>query len=340
MYYEPALAPRVPPTMREFHDVWRYNFDQEFDALLAAVSRAGGPDAILAMDMEFPGFLLKHPRNAPCAADYDALRTNIDRLWPIQLGIAVAGADGIHHGVWTFNLHFDASVDAHTTESLTFLRSAGIDFQRHRIAGISALELGRQLASSALVGPHGHAPCWLTFSGSYDWGYLLKLLTMGRALPGLASAFDDMLSMYCPRRQELRDFLPSGSLEALGHSHGVRRWGCPHTAGSDALLTVELFMLIRSSEREFHTAGKLQETEHRYASEMTWHISEDWLATSSTYEWYLDASSGQYDDAMTSLDWQGANWDFQSQSNDEWFFEAPAKSQASCPADYQPWFVL
>jgi len=157
--------------------------------------------------------------------------------------MGVVGANGQLFGVWTFNLYFDANVHAHTAESLAFLQRAGINFPRHAAEGIDVLALGQRLAVSSLVGPHGRTPCWLTFSGSYDWAYLLKMITLGRALPSLPNTFDKVLSYYCPKRYELRDLLPSGSLEVLGQSHGVKRWGCAHTAGSDALLTAELFVL-------------------------------------------------------------------------------------------------
>jgi hypothetical protein len=245
-----AYAPRVVPHSREIHEVWEFNFDQEFDALLAAVARAGGPKAILALDMEFPGFPCEDPRFSTVAIHYQALCRNIDQLWPIQLGVAVVGTDGIHRGVWTFNMRFDAEVDAHTEESLKFLRSAGLDFPRHRTEGVDALELGRRLGSSNLVGPHGRTPYWLTFNGSYDWGYLLKLVTLGRPLPGNLSTFDKVLSVYCPRRRELRDLLPSGSLEVLGRRYGVKRWGSAHTAGRDALLTLVLFMLLGATIKQ------------------------------------------------------------------------------------------
>merc|ERR1719491_2736757 len=101
-----------------FHDVWQCDFDREFSALLGAVSRAGGSEAILAMDMEFPGFLYEDPQCASDEAHHEALRSNIDLTWPIQVGIAVVGVDGMHHGVWSFSLEFDADVDAHTARSL------------------------------------------------------------------------------------------------------------------------------------------------------------------------------------------------------------------------------
>jgi len=211
--------------------------------LVAAAGDASG-GAMLALDMEFPGFLRQEPRAGARAARYQALRENVDRLRPIQLGAAIAGADGSLRGVWSFNLQFDADVDLHTEKSVAFLRAAGLDFPRHKTEGIEAAALGRRLAGSMLVGQHGRAPWWITFAGAYDLGYLLKLLTFGRPLPRDFSSFDVALGAFCPRRHELREELPHGSLDSLARKLGVQRYGSAHTAGSDALLTLELFQRV------------------------------------------------------------------------------------------------
>lgn len=225
---------------REIREVWAWNLDEEFDALIAAV--AGETGVILALDMEFPGFVHVEPPGGALGSRYQALRENVDSLRPIQLGLSVASADGVLRGVWTFNLSFDVDVDLHTEQSVAFLRAAGINFPRHASEGIDADVLGKRLAGSYLVGEHGRSPCWVTFSGAYDLGYLLKLLTNGQPLPQEPSAFDSVLSVFCPRRHELRDHLPHGSLESLATKHGLKRHGQAHTAGSDALLTMELFL--------------------------------------------------------------------------------------------------
>lgn len=83
----------------------------------------------------------------------------------------------------------------------------------------------------------------MTFSGSYDLGYLYKLLTEQR-LPLEQSSFDECLASLCPRRYELRDKLPLGSLESLVQEHGLMRCRAAHNAGSDALATLELFLTV------------------------------------------------------------------------------------------------
>lgn len=223
---------------RQVRQVWTWNLDKEFNALLATVV-ASGSATLIAMDTEFPGFLRERPDFAPLAEKYDALRCNVDIFRPIQLGLAVVGADKTVLGAWCFNLHFDLAVDLHTEASVEFLCRAGIIFPRHATEGICALSLGQRLAASALVG--SDTVGWVTFAGIYDFGYLMKLLT-GKALPADKATFDNALTTFCPRQYELRDWLPYGSLESLVQQYGVQRHGAAHTAGSDALATAELFL--------------------------------------------------------------------------------------------------
>jgi len=291
---------------RDVHiiQVWAKNFDMEFGALLAAAAgEAGG--AIVALDMEFPGFLRQEPRSGARAVRYQVLRENVERLRPIQLGAAVASADGMLRGAWCFNLRFDVDVDLHTAESVAFLRAAGIDFPRHAKEGIEAATLGRRLAGSVLVGQHGRVPWWVTFSGNYDLGYLLKLLTSNRPLPRDFGTFDVALSTFCPRRHELRDELPYGSLDSLAQRHGVKRHGAAHTAGSDALLTLELFLRVSGKQ-----AARASHLGSREAEDARWGTS-----------WHLDGTNGgaincwdphqqwYSGDCWDTGSWEASKWD-------------------------------
>lgn len=234
-------TPLKPSQSRRIRDVWAWNFDAEFDNLLAAVGRGG--DAIVAFDIEFPGCVCEDPPFAVHAVRYPALQENVDLLQPIQIGLAVTHGDGeLLQGAWNFNVWFDLTQSLYTEESVRFLAAAGIDFSRHAREGIDPLAISWRLASSALVGKHSGSPRWVTFSGWHDWGYLLKVLTYGRPMPPDLSSFQDELSALCPHRHELRDRLPRGSLDSLIAKHGIQRVGVAHTAGSDALATLELYL--------------------------------------------------------------------------------------------------
>lgn len=244
---EHESPPDTPTINPEKHivEVYNWNLDHEFNNLLAAASGDASGNAILAIDMEFPGFLRQEPRSGARAQRYQALRENVDRLRLIQLGAAVADADGTVRGAWSFNLKFDIDVDLQSEKSMAFLRAAGLDFSRHKKEGIDPGILGRKLANSSLVGQR--APNWVTFAGAYDLAYLLKLLTNGQPLPRDAHSFDVQLGMYCRRHHELRDVLHYGSLDAWAARLSVPRYGRSHTAGSDALLTLNLFLFIMSN---------------------------------------------------------------------------------------------
>lgn len=296
----------------EVHDVWAWNLDEEFAALIALASAAAadcqaggeGGSVILAFDVEFPGFLRQEPRSGARAVRYQVLRENVDRLRPIQLGVAVAGHDGAPRGVWSFNLRFNVDVDLHSAKSVAFLRRAGIDFPRHAAEGIDAAALGQLLAGSELVGWHARAPCWVTFSGFYDFGYLLRMLTSDK-LPQNFGGFDVTLSMFCPRRHELRDELPHGSLDILAHKHGLHRRGRAHTAGSDALLTLELFLLVASSK----CVGMQQQLPEQQNSDSWWGGTNELEETQkSRGSWWGVTGGGGMEDV-----WDTQNMWYQSQ---------------------------
>lgn len=247
-HYAPYGAAERCDASDVIREVWAWNFDSEFSDMLAVVVACGGlGGCLVALDMEFPGFVVEEPRTCSRAFRYEVLRENVDRLWPVQVGIAVADSDGTLVGVWSFNLRFDAQNDPSSPTGMAFLRRAGLDFRRHLSDGIPVEHFGGRFAHSPMFGWHRQAPWWLTFSGSYDLGYLLKLLSCGSPLPTEAVAFDKAVSMVCPWRYDLRDQLPRGSLGTLGRRHGVPRKGAAHTAGSDALLTLELFLLTREA---------------------------------------------------------------------------------------------
>lgn len=239
--FSEASQQRWRPWGRHLHEVWSWNFEAEFSELLAAVEE--GAPAILAMDTEFPGFLRQDSQFADRSERYVALRENVDYMTPIQLGFAVANKDGSPLGSWTFNLSFDLSTNIHTQESVTFLAEAGVDFPRHAVEGIDPSMLAWRLSNSPLLGAHSGSPQWVTFAGWYDWGYLIKLLT-GRPMPSDVETFDELLASFCPMRHELRDSLSRGSLDSLLKLYSLERLGPSHTAGSDAMATLELFLRV------------------------------------------------------------------------------------------------
>eukprot|EP00933_Yihiella_yeosuensis_P050506 TRINITY_DN48307_c0_g1_i1.p1 TRINITY_DN48307_c0_g1~~TRINITY_DN48307_c0_g1_i1.p1 ORF type:complete len:420 (-),score=97.27 TRINITY_DN48307_c0_g1_i1:269-1528(-) len=245
-----AMMPLIA-SMRKIREVWASNLRQEFLTLLGLL-QAAGPGCSIALDTEFPGVLEEGLWMSAKDVQYKGLRSSVELLKPIQLGLALAGSDGTVLAVFNFNLRFDLRQDLHTEASVNFLSAAGIDFSKHAKEGIDPKLLGSLLASSTLVAGSKDAsdsnlqaplPRWVTFAGLYDLGYLLKLL-VDDPLPAHFEEFEGVLAAFCPVHTELRDRFPFGSLETLAKDHGVRRTGSAHTAGSDALLTLELHLKI------------------------------------------------------------------------------------------------
>lgn len=230
-----------PNVARQIRDVWAWNFNAELDEFLATI--ANEPCAVIALDTEFPGFLCADSVNAMLEVRYMSLQHNVDLLQPIQLGLAAAGTNGVLRGAWNFNLWFDLANSLYNEESVRFLSAAGIDFPRHAIEGIDPRVLAWRFLDCQLVGCHCKSPRWVTFSGWYDWGYLMKVLT-GCAMPVTLCEFERVVASFCPHRCELRDNLPRGSLDNLMAAYGIQRVGYAHTAGSDALATLELFLRV------------------------------------------------------------------------------------------------
>lgn len=236
------MVMRTSSDARRSREVWAWNFRAEFFAFLEALHLAS-PGALVALDTEFPGCIRDGPWTASRKTQHEALRCNVDLMRPLQLGLAVATRDGEVLGVWSFNLHFDLAKDLHTESSIAFLQAAGIEFWRHAAEGIDADVLGKLL----VVGVREYLPCWITFAGLYDLAYLVKLVTCA-PLPRGLEAFDELLEHLCPLRLEVRDWLPHGSLESLVQQQGLRRHGAAHTAASDALATLDLF--VKTAPRE------------------------------------------------------------------------------------------
>eukprot|EP00405_Crypthecodinium_cohnii_P058948 CAMPEP_0206619832 /NCGR_PEP_ID=MMETSP0325_2-20121206/61124_1 /ASSEMBLY_ACC=CAM_ASM_000347 /TAXON_ID=2866 /ORGANISM="Crypthecodinium cohnii, Strain Seligo" /LENGTH=344 /DNA_ID=CAMNT_0054142399 /DNA_START=8 /DNA_END=1042 /DNA_ORIENTATION=+ len=302
----------------DVHDVWAWNFEAEFTNLIAACSAT---NVILAFDVEFPGFIIQEPRTGPRAARYRALRENVDSMRPIQFGVAVANLDGKLLGVWSFNLQFNEGTDTHAPESVEFLRAAGIDFPRHAAEGIEASTLGVKLGNSELIGNHVRAPCWVTFSGFYDFGYLLQMLTSEK-LPQSYAGFDARLSQLFPRRYELRDQFPHGSLDCLAQKQGLLRRGLAHTAGSDALLTLDLFFIVRDGRSAELLGRSPSDTNSTgwsstcsleaispstQSTQSTWTVEDTWDMNS--LHWYQAASLG----------W---NWEVERWASNPWEFSS------------------
>ena len=159
---------------------------------------------------------------------YQCLRTNVDMLKVIQIGLTLFNEDGetpparppstdlgtmaerrnINQGPfpysWQFNFKFSLKEDMYNEKSIESLQQAGIDFSLLERDGIDPHEFASLLIPSGLV-------CfdnvrWISFHGGYDFGYLTKLLIC-MPLPNDEVDFDHKMKLYFPTTYDVKHLM-------------------------------------------------------------------------------------------------------------------------------------
>ncbi|OBT92681.1 hypothetical protein VE01_09681 [Pseudogymnoascus verrucosus] len=182
-------------------EVWKHNLAEEMDTLRRLVDRY----PYISMDTEFPGVVARPMGSFRGKSDYhyQTLRTNVDLLKLIQLGITLFTEDGdttparpqsSDSGIdmslpgsrkygtgaatlpctWQFNFRFSLKDDMYSQGSIDSLQQAGIDFPALERDGIDPFDFGALLISSGMVCDEDVK--WISFHGGYDFGYLTKLM--------------------------------------------------------------------------------------------------------------------------------------------------------------------
>lgn len=161
---------------------------------------------------------------------YQCMRTNVDLLKVIQIGITLFNHDGqtpparpvstdslkdIQAGgrrgnqalmpcSWQFNFKFSLHGDMYNQVSIDSLVAAGIDFSVLDKDGIDPVEFAALLIPSGLVCfDNVH---WISFHGGYDFGYLTKLLHC-RALPADEIEFDQIMKKWFPSTFDVKHLM-------------------------------------------------------------------------------------------------------------------------------------
>lgn len=203
----------------------------------------------VAMDTEFPGIVYQSSVNTR-EAYYRTIKTNVDKLKLIQVGISIKNEEGNSPqgcSTWQFNLKFDLNNDQYSNESIALLTNSGINFELLENRGIPADMFGEYLISSGLV--LNEDIHWISFHGIYDFAYFLRCVT-NLPLPDNEIQFFETLKIYFPNYFDIRFLVRyndelRGSLSRLGQELNISRVGTKHQAGSDSLITCEIFFKLK-----------------------------------------------------------------------------------------------
>lgn len=229
-------------------NVWKYNCHKEFLRISELLDQGY---THVAMDTEFPGFLFDcSGKEINAEMIYQVVKMNVDKLNPIQVGMTFSDPKGNKPegtNTWQFNLCFNVKSEAHSPDSINLLTDAGIKFEEMAEHGIDHMIFGDYLMSSGLV--VNTEVQWITFHGCYDFAYLMKSL-LNCQLPQASSDFMNFLQHLFPVIWDVKvlinDFQEwkNDSLSKLALKLDLKRSGITHQAGSDALLTSNVFYKI------------------------------------------------------------------------------------------------
>ena len=191
------------------------------------MSQGGLPNlpANIPQDTEFPGVVARPMGSFRGKSDYhyQTLRTNVDLLKLIQLGITLFTEDGDttparpqssesgitmnmpggrkYNGAatfpctWQFNFKFSLKDDMYSQASIDALVNAGVDFPALERDGIDPFDFGALLISSGMVCDEDVR--WISFHGGYDFGYLTKLMIC-KPLPDDEVEFEMLMKKFFP----------------------------------------------------------------------------------------------------------------------------------------------
>ena len=226
-------------------EVYNYNLEEAFHEIKSIINEGYN---YIGMDTEFPG-VVYNIENLTKNFYYDSLKTNVNSLKLIQLGITFTNSKGefpskSKYHTFQFNFQFDQEKDKFSQESINLLKNNGINFSLLKKNGIFVSKFSESLMKSGLVlNPNMK---WISYHGAYDFAYLLRLL-LNDNIPEKENEFMNLLSMYFPTFYDVRimirenDLLFHGGLNKLISELNIERKGINHQAGSDSIATIESF---------------------------------------------------------------------------------------------------
>jgi CCR4-NOT transcription complex subunit 7/8 len=227
-------------------EVYVDNFIEEMKNISTLIDKYN----YVAMDTEFPGIVYQFQQNTRDAY-YRTVKQNVDKLKLIQLGITLSDEEGNYPpdvSTWQFNFKFDLNNDQYSNESIALLTNSGINFELLENRGIPVDLFGEYMITSGLL--LNEDIHWISFHGIYDFAYYLRSVT-NLYLPDTELLFFDSLRLYFPNYYDIRFLVRyndnfRGSLAKLGQELSISRIGTQHQAGSDSLITSEVFFKLKA----------------------------------------------------------------------------------------------
>jgi CCR4-NOT transcription complex subunit 7/8 len=132
-------------------------------------------------------------------------------------------------------------------ESIELLTKSGINFDKLYTKGMLMERFAECLTCSGLI--LNEDITWISFHGAYDFAYLLKILT-NLPLPESEIGFLEQISTYFPSFYDVRYLVKKdnfrGSLSKLAQGLEINRIGSQHQAGSDSVVTAEIFFRLKN----------------------------------------------------------------------------------------------
>ncbi|CAN6237917.1 unnamed protein product [Urochloa humidicola] len=275
-YFGTVAAVRHPPPYAraavQLQSVTAVNSDAELDVIASLLPHY----PYVTVDTEYPGTVHRPAagkRDGDFTADerYALLRANADELPVVQLGVTLCDAHGNlpvvvdfatgHHAerAWEFNFSdFDVESHRHAPQSVEFLRSQGIDFERARRCGVASAAVGDKLAAilAAARGSNNNELTWVAFGGAYDMAYLVKMLSGGQPLPetreGFVAKVKELLGGRVFDAKYMAEHCGRGDLRGVGLRSVAANLGVPRPiveppclAGPKSLTACRIHTVLR-----------------------------------------------------------------------------------------------
>lgn len=252
-------------TKKIIKEIWSQNLDEEISKIINMIDSYKNKKIYVSMDTEFPGIVYasKNNHNYKCLDEnYKNLKKNVDKLKIIQLGLSIKILDdnyNSYHDNYYYQFNFKFDLDnkknySFNEESIDLLKNSGINFDEHKINGIDSHEFSEKVMMSGLFFQENIT--WIVFSGSYDFGYLCKML-LGSDLPENINDFLDYIQLIFVNFYDIKFLISYNffinndfkkSLLGTAEHFNIKINKNQHQAGIDSILTEETFFQMCKKE--------------------------------------------------------------------------------------------